>query len=124
MAIFPPKNLWPRRDWMTVGIAALCGSKGPKAPNTIVMASDTLGSYGDLNSTTALQKLFVNQDLPLFAVAANDISKAASLLTKIGNSIAMHAPQLQYGLILRVISAAVTDYKKARFQLEVGSNFG
>lgn len=102
---------------MTIGIGALCGSNGPKRPDTIIMASDTLGSYGDVNSTVALHKLFVFTPPILFAVTANDVSKAASLLTKIGTYVG-DLPDRSYGWITKAIAGAVTSYRTARFQDE------
>jgi hypothetical protein len=115
-------KLWPWKAWMTVGIGVLC-SEGKERPDHLILTCDSLGSFGDENSTASLHKLFSRQDANIYAVAAHDIGKAAELVTKIGNAVKARSNGT-YGQTYDAICFAVHDYKSARFRYEVVTQFG
>jgi hypothetical protein len=115
-------NLWPWKYWMTVGIGVLC-SEGKERPDHVILACDTLGSFGDVNSTLSLHKLFSRRDARIYAVAARDMGKAAELVTKIANTVKKESDGT-YGRTYDVICLAVHDYKSARFRYEVVTQHG
>jgi hypothetical protein len=58
-------NLWPWKHWMTVGIGVLC-SEGKERPDHLILACDALGSFGDVNCTASLHKLFSRHDARIY----------------------------------------------------------
>jgi hypothetical protein len=110
-------NLWPWKHWMTIGIGVLC-SEGKERPDHLILACDALGSFGDVNSTASLHKLFSRHDARIYAVAAHDIGKAAELVTKIANTVVARSAKT-YGMIYDAICWSVHDYKSARFRYDV-----
>jgi hypothetical protein len=108
-------NLWPWKHWMTIGIVC---SEGKERPDHIVLCSDSLGSYGDVTSTVALDKLLTRHDARIYAATSHDIGKAAELMTKIANTVKEHGEGV-YGKIYDSICFAVHEYKSARFRYEV-----
>lgn len=115
-------KLWPWKHWMTVGIGALC-SEGKERPDHFVLACDSLGSFGDVNSTASLYKLFSRPDAGIHAVASHDIDKAAELVTKIAKRVIATSAET-YGTIFDAICWAVHDYKSARFRYQVVTQYG
>src|SRR6266404_5040634 len=75
-------DLWPWRDWMTIGIGVLAtdASRTPK-PNSLILLADTKGTFGATHSMNRLHKIFRDDEIRLYAVAADRIDYAAGLFT-------------------------------------------
>src|SRR5437016_6089650 len=71
------ENLWPWRDWMTVGIGVLASDKSN--PDTVILVADTKGSFGEAYSMNRMHKIFTAPDIGLHAVAAGKIDRASEL---------------------------------------------
>lgn len=57
-------NLWPWKYWMTIGVGVIC-SESKKKPDRIILASDSLGSFGDAYSMASHCKLIWHQETKL-----------------------------------------------------------
>jgi hypothetical protein len=106
---------------MTIGIGALATGTKFK-PDTIVLSSDTLGSYGDAYSTAKLHKMYVMPKDRLYVVACDEIERASELVPMMQQNI----QKLQYrnhGPIYDALHRAVHTYYNQRATYEVLPKF-
>lgn len=109
---------------MTIGIGALATEPEARAKNLIsdyvVLAADTMGSFGDSYSHPRLHKIFIYPENKFYATAAGRIDKAAELVVCIDKALKNVPPNARdYGNILYAITLATYIYKRERFRLEV-----
>ncbi len=117
---FNRHNLWPWRWWMTVGIGVLATSSEGRAknicPDHIVLFSDTMGSFGNEFSHPRLHKRF---DLPkegFYAIAANQVDRAAELMPVISEFLSKTPRnERNYGAIFNAVNSACFAYKRMKF---------
>src|SRR6266849_537653 len=105
--VFDRRNLWPWRDWMTIGVGVLATSEIGRAkqliPDTAILVADTMGSFGDIDSHGRLHKTMAFPEEGIYATAADRIDRAAELVPMMCTFIAAEAPRARrtYGDILR-----------------------
>ncbi len=109
---------------MTIGVGVLATEPEARArdliPSHVILMADTMGSFGDDYSHSRLHKLFLYPANALYATAANQIDKAASLLPMIDTHMsAVPLINRTYGDIVRAISLACFLHKVSTFTLEV-----
>src|ERR1051326_4547357 len=115
------RDLWPWRDWMTIGISAICSYKKPQ--DCIVLASDKLGSFGDELSTRRLAKMFIQGEHDaVFAVCADSVENAGELVGTITEEW-RKLPARYYANLRESLQHAVNRYRKYRFRLDVLPNY-
>ena len=107
----------PKENEMTICIGALA-SGGLFKPDTIVMACDTMGSFGDGYSSPGLYKMFTFADERLYICASDNVDKAAELCSIIRDNV-RRLPHREHGAIQAVLQAAVWDYHRQRSLYEV-----
>jgi hypothetical protein len=127
---FDKRNLWPWRDWMTIGIAALASDKEEfKAtgvwPNRIVMIADTMGSFGDVDSHPRLHKMAFYPEAKLYTVSANQIDRASELDAMIKQCVeGVPFAERTFNDCQNCIAACVFAFKKSLFELTILPQYG
>jgi hypothetical protein len=112
----PLPQLWPWRDWMTIGIGVVCTHKAPQ--DCLILASDKLGTFNETLSTKRHAKLFVEPDCDLFAACAGSVEAASEFLPKVIEQ--WKGPGARtYGALAACIRKAIYDYKQYAFVMEV-----
>ncbi|MGB6477236.1 MAG: hypothetical protein WBF04_24545 [Candidatus Sulfotelmatobacter sp.] len=105
---------------MTIGIGVLCSSK-PKPhvprPDSIVMISDTMGST-DTDSTDDLHKMFIEEDVRLYAVCANRMEKCADLWPGICREF-RGLPIRTHGAFQETLNRVVLGHRAQHFQFDI-----
>jgi hypothetical protein len=119
------RNLWPWRDWMTIGIGVLASepSDAKVKPSHLVLLADTMGSFGVEYSHPRLHKMFAFPETDLYATAAGDVSQAALLMPMISATLAQ-TPERSCGDILRGIIQTLFMFKTEKFNLMVLPKYG
>lgn len=102
---------------MTIGIGVLASEK--TKPDHLILIADTQGSFGGTYSTNRLHKLFSEPSANLYAVAADQIDRAAEMLNGIRQFLEKAPPDQGYSGILAAIHAGVDCYKRFRFRYDV-----
>ena len=115
-------NLWPWRDWMTIGIGVLATSEAGRTnrlrPDTAVLIADTMGSYGDVDSHQRLHKVIMMPDERLYATVAGDVTNGAELMPVIASFVReIPAGQRSYGRLQKAIAKGCFTYKSEKFTL-------
>jgi hypothetical protein len=109
-----------RPQVMTIGIGVLCSEKRKPAqprPDHLILVADTMGST-DTDSTADLHKMFVNDELRVYATCAGTVERAADLFPVIEH----HFAQLEnrtHGQILKAINLAVYQHRTEHFVYDV-----
>ena len=106
---------------MTIGIGALATGVKYK-PDTLVLSSDTLGSYGDAYSTSELHKMYVLPKERLYIVACDEIDRASELVAMIQKNVEMLRHR-NHGPIYDALHRAVYSYYNQRATYEVFPKF-
>ncbi len=91
-------------------------------PDTVILAADTLGSFGDTHSTPELHKLFVFPEDRFFAVAADNIDGASELVPMMQRNLRA-LPRREHGGIYDALHHAVRNYYNQRATYEVLPKF-
>jgi hypothetical protein len=107
---------------MTIGIGVSC-CEGEKRPSHIILASDSLGSFGDAFSTTADHKLMADVDYQVYAAGADDLEHSADALQKIIRAIAA-LKERTFGNLQEAVAYGTWDHRSARFKYDVLPKFG
>lgn len=106
---------------MTIGIGVLC-STHPKPhqprPDALVLIADTMGST-ELDSTDELHKMWINDDLRLYAVGAGVLDYGGEIFVIIENELKALQTPLTHGLISGVINKAFQIHRAQHFQWDV-----
>jgi len=106
---------------MTIGIGVIC-SEGKQKPDRIILASDSLGSFGDDYSTSAHRKLMWHEETKLYATGADDLEHCGDVFKKIIRDVSK-LPNRSYPLIHDAIAHAAWDHRSARFKYDVLPEF-
>jgi hypothetical protein len=108
---------------MTIGIGVVCCESPDKRPSHIILASDSLGSFGDSFSTTAHHKMMADFDVQVYAVGADDMEHSADLMQKIILAVSK-LKERTFGTINEAIAYAAWDHRSARFKYDVLPEYG
>jgi hypothetical protein len=109
---------------MTIGLGALCTTEdailnpGAVHPNGLIFMADTQGST-EVDSTSALHKLFVGKNKDLFAVCADHVQVSAEIFTAVDERLIAASDPRTHGLIWRTLSEVVAGIRAERFRAEV-----
>lgn len=117
---FEKRNLWPWRDWMTIGIGVLATSASGRAnnivPDSVILVADTLGSWEDDDSHGRLHKAFMFPEVDMYAVSAGRVDCAAELLPIIAQFLAsIPKSERTFGRIMYAVGAGCYSYKHDKF---------
>jgi hypothetical protein len=108
---------------MTIGIGVLGTDNVSIKPDTVVMVSDTQGTFGNADSTENLFKMFVMPEVPMYVVAADKMNHASELVSMIKAEIMLLGVR-EHGPVYYAISRAVSNYHRERCVLEVLPKWG
>jgi hypothetical protein len=106
---------------MTIGIGAIC-CEGDKRPSHIILASDSLGSYGDSFSTTAHHKLMADVKCQVYASGADNLEHSADALQKIIRAITA-LKERTFGTLQDAVAYGAWDHRSARFKYDILPKF-
>jgi len=109
-----------RQAAMTIGIGVLCSTQPQPhrpRPDAFVLISDTMGST-ETDSTQDLNKLYIQEEVRLFAVCGNRTERCGDLLPVIGNAFS-NLPRRTYGTVLEAINKAVHGHRAQYFKYDV-----
>lgn len=119
--IKPLPKLFQGRFPVTIGIGVLCSSL-PKPhrprPDALVMVADTMGSF-DTDSTDELHKMWINDDLRIYAVGAGTLEYSGELFVIIENEIKALESKT-HGRISGALNKAFQILRAQHFQWDVG----
>jgi hypothetical protein len=109
-----------KQDCMTIGIGVLCSTK-PKPhtprPDSFVLIADTMGST-ETDSTDALHKMWLDDDLQLYAVGAGTMEYGGELFVTIGNELRAVVKRT-HGEISGAMNKAFQMLRSQHFQWDV-----
>jgi len=105
---------------MTIGIGLLAtdASRTPK-PNSLIFLADTKGSFGQTYSMNRLHKIFRDDEVRLYAVAADRIDYATSLFTLISKMLHETFKGRGYTDVQDAVHAASDLFKRSCFRYDV-----
>jgi hypothetical protein len=115
---FSKRNLGPWRDWMTIGIAVLA-SESTLKPDHLILMADTKGSFGDDFSMSQLHKMFLAPEIGLYAIAADQMDRAAELFKFLSLFITDLKGTIGYARVFQAVHGASDGYKRIRFKYDV-----
>lgn len=105
---------------MTIGIGVLASQK--QKPDTIILLADTKGTFSEKQSMNRLHKIFKDEEINLYAVAADRIDRASELFGFISKMLreTFHKDGRRgYTSVLDAVHAAADLFKRARFRYDV-----
>jgi hypothetical protein len=109
---------------MTIGIGVLCSSK-PKPhtprPDALVLMADTMGST-ETDSTSELYKMWIDDDLRIYAVGAGTLEYGGELISILGGQIKeinTSGQPMTHGRFVKAINSSFHILRSQHFQLDV-----
>jgi hypothetical protein len=107
---------------MTIGIGVLA-SENVK-PDSLIMISDTMGSFEDAYSTSELHKLHAIPSEEIYSVSSDLIDRAGEQINMLMNVFSRDYPSPRtYPDILRALVKTASMYKDLRFQTDALPRF-